>query len=42
MERGGLLTIFPWKGKVGGGGGGGGVLEGWGLFDREGFIEAFL
>ena len=41
MERGGLLTIFPWKGKVGGGGGGG-LLEGWGLFEREGFIEAFL
>ena len=38
MEGGGLLTFFPWKGKVGGGG----LLEEWGLFEREGFIEAFL
>ena len=38
MEGGGLLTFFPWKGRVGGGGS---LLEGWGLFEREGFIEAF-
>ena len=33
IERGGLLTFFPWKG------GGGGLLEGGGLFEREVFIE---